>query len=284
MGQYYKFINIDKKEEPKESVVFAKLTEHSYIGNNYCASVLSLLSNEWKGDRIIHIGDYAEDGDGAVTDDFIKTIKKQENLNKLYNNSFRDVKPSKLKEIRYVYNHDKKEYIDLYKQPIQWCYIKNNELGVSKFDSFALLTACGNGLGGGDYNENLVNSDKIGLWAGDHFTSSSEKLKEFYDYKENTLIFNELNKKLSRLVETVNDGPENFVITNWTPETEDIILHCNLDLIEEELNYLHKDLNQTKLNKLFPVNLLESEQSRYSLFLESFFEKKEKELDFNIEI
>ena len=56
MGQYYRFYNLDKKQNCKYTGLL-KLTEHSYLGNDYCTDVLSLLCNEWKGDRIIHVGD-----------------------------------------------------------------------------------------------------------------------------------------------------------------------------------------------------------------------------------
>lgn len=268
MGQYYKFINIDKKKEPKERVGFAKLTEHSYLGNEYCESVLSLLSNKWKGDRVIHIGDYAEDGDGASTDNLIKKLKHTENIQELYHNDFeteRSLKNSN--KIRYVFNHDKREFIDLFKQPIQWVGIDKKELFVTKFDSFALLTACGNGLGGGDYAESCVNSNKVGYWAGDHFTSSSEFLKEYADYKENTFIFNEMNQKLSGLKD----------ITNWDESTEEIIINCGQDLIENTLNNYKNEIDLKPL-KLDDTDLLTIEKTHFQFSLDKI-QEQQKSID-----
>lgn len=264
MGQYYKFKNIDKKEEPKEERGFAKLTEHSYLGNNYCKSVLQLLGNEWKGDRILHIGDYAEDGDGANTDELINQIKNNEHIDKIYFSDYKKVNSHYDEQnIRFVYNHDKKEFIDLWKQPIQWVGIDKKELFITKFDSFALLTACGNGLGGGDYAESCVNSNKIGYWAGDHFTSSSSFLKEYANYKENTFIFNEMNQKLSGLKD----------ITNWDESTEEIIINCGQDLIENTLNNYKNEIDLKSL-KLDDTDLLAIEKTHFQFSLDKIKEQQ----------
>ena len=186
MGQYYKFANIDKKQICQKNWHNIKLMEHSYLGNYYCNDILSLLSKEWKGDRIIHVGDYALPEDSTTTQNFISNLYDELNVSKdncIYNfvDSFDNIKCTPKKDIRYVYNLDKKEYVDLYKQPIQWCHGYGKFISTVKINSFALLIGCGNGLGGGDYygqNRNLV-----GSWAGDRFVSSSKLLEEYKDYK-----------------------------------------------------------------------------------------------------
>ena len=80
MGQYYKFVNIDKKQVCQRNWHNIKLTEHSYVGNNYCTDILSLLSKEWKGDRIIHVGDYAEPNDGTTTQKVIEKLYRENNV------------------------------------------------------------------------------------------------------------------------------------------------------------------------------------------------------------
>lgn len=193
MGQYYKFMNIDKKQRCDRNQHMLKLLEHSYIENEYCMDVLSLLNNEWKGDRILHVGDYAEGTDGTTTCKIIGQIEKDYNLEKSvysWQDDFYDVKPNNMNDkIRYVYNLDKKEYINLLKQPIQWIWLEKNKIHFSKINSFALLIGCGNEQGGGDYR--LVNRLQVGSWAGDHFVSSDSILKEYEDFKENNYIFNE---------------------------------------------------------------------------------------------
>ena len=80
MGQYYKFMNIDKKQNCQRNWHGVKLMEHSYVGNNYCDDILRLLSNEWKGDRVIHVGDYAEPKDGTTTQNIIEKIMNENDI------------------------------------------------------------------------------------------------------------------------------------------------------------------------------------------------------------
>ena len=79
MGQYYKFANIDKKEKCDRNRSGYKLMEHSYVGNGYCDDILRLLSNEWKGDRVIHAGDYAEPNDETTTQNVVEKLSNEEN-------------------------------------------------------------------------------------------------------------------------------------------------------------------------------------------------------------
>ena len=58
MGQYYKYFNLDKKVCLSPSGL--KLTEHSWMGNNDVLALLQLVKTEWKNDRIIQLGDYAD--------------------------------------------------------------------------------------------------------------------------------------------------------------------------------------------------------------------------------
>lgn len=67
MGQYYRILNLDKKEylSPYDFGCTAKLMEFSYIAknletNNFLSTVVALMQTEWKNDRIVFIGDYAD--------------------------------------------------------------------------------------------------------------------------------------------------------------------------------------------------------------------------------
>ncbi len=196
MGQYYRFINLDKQEKCDRNMYPLKLTEHSYVGNDYCNDILTLLKDKWEGDRIIHVGDYATNTDNTTTSHLISKLNREFNQNEsffVYGDYFNDIEPDKVnKKIRYVYNLDKTEFIDLYHQPIINIWYGDGEAGYAKFNSFALLTACGNGQGGGDYHG--VNEEYIGSWAGDHFISSERKLEQYKDFKENKLVFYELSR------------------------------------------------------------------------------------------
>ena len=261
MGQYYKFINLDKKQKCEKNTYFLKLTEHSFLGNQYCNDILSLLFDEWKGDRVIHVGDYAEGNDGTTTENLISQIETDNNLlNKnitvyTWGNTFEDVKPKKSKiNIRYVYNIDKKEFIDLYKQPIQWFYFNNNMLYATKFNSFALLTGCGNEQGGGDYYKE--NKDIVGYWAGDRFESSTNELKKYKSFKELKVVFNEM-LPLKNGIKNYNENTEKLIFISEGIELEKYLKDNNKidfskitlnkrNLLNDEYDYLNSILNKYK--------------------------------------
>jgi len=273
MGQYYKFINLDKKEVCQRNWYCIKLTEHSYLRNKYCNDTLNLLSDRWKGDRILHIGDYACGSDETTTEKLIFSIEKDYNLKISifdWSETFQEVKPKEYnhnRRIKYVYNHDKKEFIDLTKQPIQWFDITGDEIHGVKMNSFALLTGCGNGLGGGDYYG--VNHDKIGCWAGDHFESSCIPLERFKHYKENTIIFNEC-------LEMNNN------IKNWSSKAEDVISAIETKMLNDYISGLKKE-KDININNLYLDNADLTSSEKFLLGLELIYvknlDKKEKEAE-----
>lgn len=284
MGQYYRFLNLDKKQVCDRNIEFLKLTEHSYLSNPYCMDILSLLSDKWKGDRVIHVGDYAKGQDGTTTDKLIENIEQENNLKtSVFNwaDSFKKVVPLKINEnIRYIYNLDKREFVDLKKQPIQWFCYENNTIYYAKFNTFALLVGCGNEQGGGDYYAN--NKSKIGLWAGDRFISSTELLKEYENFNEIKYIFNEwlpIENKIKN--------------TNETTEKR-IFYHEGVDLkhfLDKYKNDLEIDFSKVELDKegltYKEYNYLNSVLKKYKskeLNKEKNIDQKEQNLEKDIEI
>lgn len=267
MGQYYKFINIDKKEKCERNRGLMKLTEHSYLANEYCIDILTLLSNEWKGNRIIHVGDYAQGNDRTTTCHLIDKLEKENNIRTVYEwgNSFKEVKPNRVNnKIRYVYNLDKKQYIDLYDQPIQWFCYEDNTIYFAKFNSFALLIGCGNEQGGGDYYQ--INKNKIGYWAGDHFISSKEKIKEYESFNKLNSIFNEwLN--LSNRIKNRDINNENIILNS-----EGVLLKQFL----QDTNYYKFDIPKLKINN---DGLTTSEKKYLNSFLKKYQKKYLRKLD-----
>lgn len=245
MGQYYKFMNIDKKQRCDRNKHMLKLLEHSYIENEYCMDILSLLNDEWKGNRVLHVGDYAEGTDGTTTCKIIGQIEKDYELEKTvyhWQDTFEDIEPNKVNQrIRYVYNLDKKEYIDLVKQPLQWIWLEKNKLHFSKINSFALLIGCGNEQGGGDYR--LVNRLQVGSWAGDHFVSSDSLLEEYKDFKENNYIFNE-ELRISKNRRKYNKRNEKVILAYEEKEFLDYLnrirknYDVEIDKLKIQSNYL----------------------------------------------
>ncbi len=159
MGQYYLAIFLaDKGTLPDKEYIRgfvnphsccngAKLTEHAYACTKTVQSVIFYLSCEghFYKSRLVWAGDYADD-EPETNENLYKVACDEEQ---------KAFGPAKAKE-DYVFfvNHTKKEYVDM-----------------RKFDNntphpIPLLTAEGNGRGGGDYNDDL-GQEFVGIWARD---------------------------------------------------------------------------------------------------------------------
>ena len=268
MGQYYKFINITKREKLDKNQVPMKLTEHSYVGNVYCNQALNLLCDRWAGDEVIHVGDYAQGSDGTNTQDYIKQLEKKFNLKEpvyFWSDHFNEPDSTEKSNVRYVYNLDKKKYIDLYRQPAEWIYLYDNKIGCTKFNSFALLIGCGNGLGGGDYW--CVNKDCIGLWAGDHFIASDKKMDKFNDFELFDIVFIErsTNKDSNIFYDGCTyDDIKKLEYKSIPKRLDEVVNSCNLK---------SNDFKKLKLNDF---NFLSDEKKIYSDALNSIKNKNEQ--------
>jgi hypothetical protein len=164
MGQYYKPININKKEwlYSHDYNNGLKLMEHSYIGNNFVNAVENLLieGGSWFKNKIVWAGDYADE---EPTSEW--TNLKDEYPNKCLYSIIgiekNEIKPKNTKKIdkkyRYLCNFDRKEYVD---------YEAVKEIEKDwKINPLPLLTAEGNGRGGGDFHEDGIGSVFVGTWA-----------------------------------------------------------------------------------------------------------------------
>ena len=62
MGEYYSWVNIDKKEyiSPHDFDLGNKLHESSLVGNHLLGALYELLSSDWEGDAIVFLGDQTE--------------------------------------------------------------------------------------------------------------------------------------------------------------------------------------------------------------------------------
>ena len=184
MGQYYYPTILREKNKKFYSEEFyaidydngLKLTEHSYCGNNFVETIMTQLLN--KPGRLAWIGDYHSDGDFAeLNPDLPEIIEKKFYAHykcftssgnadyckgkhvRYYN------KPEEVKERqgRFIINHDKKCYIDMveYEKNSLTCTEDNDW----HFHPIPLLTAVGNGRGGGDFHG--IGEEDFGCWAGD---------------------------------------------------------------------------------------------------------------------
>ena len=158
MGQYYNAVFLaDKTNEADKEFIRAtiraftfnngmKLVEHSYIHNSFLSAVEFLLSplGIFYKTRLVWAGDYADPEPGS-----------KENLHALCDNKeYMPHLPVDYCNImathNFIVNHTKKQYV--------------TKTG-RQFHPLPLLTAEGNGRGGGDYKGSCENL--VGTWARD---------------------------------------------------------------------------------------------------------------------
>lgn len=168
MGQYYMPVikrgNVLRRVYSHDFHNGLKLMEHSYIDNNFVNVVANeILENPA---QLYWLGDYAEVGD------FIS----ESMFNRVYGYAWRRSRNSKttvegpIQEFDwtkdwYYINKTKKQYMKMPK-PGDWV-----------ITPLSLLTAIGNGRGGGDYRKD---NTMIGYWAGDKVYLSREKPNNKY--------------------------------------------------------------------------------------------------------
>ena len=201
MGQYYYPTILREKNKKFYSEEFyaldydngLKLTEHSYCGNHFVETVMAQLLN--KPGRLAWLGDYHEVGDFAELNPGLpKIIEKR--FNEHYKcftlPGYEDYcagkhvshysKPEEVKERqgRFILNHDKKCYIDIEE------YEKNNLTCAEdcdwRFHPIPLLTAVGNGRGGGDFSG--IGEEDVGCWAGDLLEVRNARPNGYIDVTE----------------------------------------------------------------------------------------------------
>lgn len=191
MGQYYMPTLIAK--DGTISTLYShdydnglKLMEHSYIGNNFVNAVCTQI---WKSPmKVAWIGDYSNiPWEGTYT-----RYISQDDFEEIYYEIWRnEQEPFRIhpksheyltmkKRRGYLINHTTKEYVDLesYIEENKWHEkseyrrrrdgrVVNNK--TYEYDAcihpLPLLTACGNGRGGGDYYDCFPNYNNVGSWA-----------------------------------------------------------------------------------------------------------------------
>ncbi len=129
-----------------------KLMEHSWIGNKFMSAVEHALSPEggFYKSRVVWAGDYA-DHEADCEKNLYKMADAQDHKN---------VSPPDriMHEYRYIVNHTKKQYVD--KESV-----KAEPTHGLRIHPLSLLTAEGNGQGGGDYRGH--EEHMVGIWARD---------------------------------------------------------------------------------------------------------------------
>lgn len=182
MGQYYSIIikrpdgkiNYNHRKIKGCDYQMAKLMEHSWMQND---TILAIVDQIYKEKcRLIWCGDYAE---ADEIDDASNGEASYNNL--LADDEYKKFKDNEVSEPfekfdgeefdysgKFLVNHTKKVYIafdDYIKKSTNkegWC-----------ISPISLLTAIGNGRGGGDYDGKNVK--KVGSWAWDEISIEDEK-------------------------------------------------------------------------------------------------------------
>lgn len=188
MGQYYRiFMCEEDGSNPRVHSSYdhdhngAKLMEHSYYHNRFVEAACSQLRNTYRHDkplRVWWVGDYANVDD--IPDEKKKYLAvetawqdEEDKHLKVHNEDF------DFEARLYLINLTTHEYIDLKKV----CEQNRGQWGES-IHPLPLLTAVGNGRGGGDYHGNgVTNLNMVGAWAGDLLQIVEEVPKDtFLDY------------------------------------------------------------------------------------------------------
>ena len=149
MGQYYLAVILAEKSDKEYIRTYvdptmynngSKLTEHSYIDNNFMKILENLIgpNGMFYRSRLVWAGDYADPEPDS-----------NRNLHEMCEANSPFVSTDESVSYTYIVNHTKKVYIE-----------KKGD-----FHPLPILTAEGNGRGGGDYNG--PNMDMVGTWARD---------------------------------------------------------------------------------------------------------------------
>ena len=168
MGQYFKPVSVDKMQSlySHDYGNLSKLMEHSYIGNDFVKVAEYLLSpkGQWHMHSFVWAGDYADN-----------EIDKDNNLFMLTEDKELKIKNIPQENIgNFIVNHTQKQYVDKSICPTDeegWCV-----------HPLPLLTADGNGRGGGDYRLHNV---WVGSWAKDVISVEKEAPEDYTEIVPN---------------------------------------------------------------------------------------------------
>ena len=190
MGQYY---NIALEDNPLGIITvydrtldgeytMAKLMGHSWWNNDMVAAICQKIYKHPM--RVAWMGDY---GNMGVMPNGL-SIDLVDKLYTLCWGDYATYAPLSRKDGlcflnngKYLINHTAKTYVDCTEY-----YYDNCDKDGWLIHPLPLLTAIGNGQGGGDYGG--VNADDVGLWAWDEISIEDEPR---YEYLKQSFIFKE---------------------------------------------------------------------------------------------
>ena len=176
MGQYYHTILADnengiRKLDNKSNFgewEGLKLMEHSWIGNNWADIVAQEIYKHKT--RVSHVGDYADE-----YPQWYLAYGEQVEIPQMNIDKYRKDKGFTHLDYhdKYFINWDKRMYITLN----DYMEESNNEGWI--VNPVTLLTALGNGRGGGDYWDKYPYADEVGAWSWDLISIEDEHPADF---------------------------------------------------------------------------------------------------------
>jgi len=169
MGQYYYacLLEDDKKTirnyvDSWDYKMGSKLMEHSWMRNPFVKAFENLILN--KPSIVVWAGDYADKDEGIKTNVYSRC---EEDTSKKTKPDVPKTSP------KYLVNHTTKQYVNKTKVP-------NNDGW--QIHPLPLLTAEGNGLGGGDFRREDKNG-RIGSWARNLISAETKIPKGYTELK-----------------------------------------------------------------------------------------------------
>ena len=179
MGQYYMGVLARPRSDgfPPVPVAFEqeepgglKLMEHAWVGNSYCGWFCQMIHHD--PHHVAWVGDYSYDADRPCPEDVFKAAWGGEPLGYSPNIDFN-------LDGTFLVNHTEKRYLNL------GAYYQRVLNGKDPEENWVphplpLLTAFGNGMGGGDYRG--INEDQVGIWAWDILSIEDQAPSGFSEY------------------------------------------------------------------------------------------------------
>lgn len=190
MGQYWKCVTKNKKDGEKvwglqivkpdgltqndkeywDYYNGIKLMEHSWVGNSFMTAISKYIYKNIT--QVAWVGDYA---DGYEWNYGHKSISPKTLWAKAWDNGKPDevIEPTEFDlHNKFLVNHTRKIAIDLND------YIDNCTRNGWCIHPLSLLTACGNELGGGDFNTRCVGGNIVDWWCWDRISIEDECPKD----------------------------------------------------------------------------------------------------------
>ncbi len=189
MGQYFLAYVRDKNKKRGKTFISScgglKLTEHSWVGNDFMQGVCKKIHN--KPSYVYWVGDYFD-----PSEDEAKSEMSSDCVSVDFASLWRKKNAKELQDTfdisdKYLVNHDLKVYVNM-------CdYIDMLTCGKTHDKDWvqhplSLLTAISNGKGGGDYDVEGLNADSIGVWKGCLLEITDNIPKDYIDVTEDVLF------------------------------------------------------------------------------------------------